>query len=128
MGEIEENPADAGFALFVGGGPRASRLPSPDPRRQNPSMSPVQSLIDDLLLILRSGEHDTSWTRYESVGQLIAELERLRARGDDAAAEVRRLCLPTGVIDEIAVSSGWSEAWLRLTTGKHRDVLSPQHG
>ncbi|WP_435582570.1 hypothetical protein [Amycolatopsis thermoflava] len=91
-------------------------------------MSAVQDLIDDLLLLLRTGEQDVSWTRYESVDQLIAELERLRARGDDVAGEVRRLCLPTGVIDEIAVSSGWSEAWLRLTTGKHRDVLSPQHG
>ncbi|MEV5299017.1 hypothetical protein [Amycolatopsis methanolica] len=91
-------------------------------------MSPVQALIDDLLLILRSGEQDVSWARYETVDELIAELEGLRERGDQAAGELRRLCLPTGVIDEIAISSGWSEAWLRLTTGKHRDVLSPQHG
>ncbi|TNC22863.1 hypothetical protein [Amycolatopsis alkalitolerans] len=83
--------------------------------------------IDDLLAILRVGEHDVLWTRFDSVDQVVAELEQLRGRisnGDGAARqEFRILCLPTGAIDDIAISSGWTENWVKLVDGKYRSAF-----
>jgi hypothetical protein len=86
------------------------------------------SLIDDLLLILRRGEHDVTWTGYGTIDEVITELEQLRHRienGDAAAREQLRFrCLPTGAIEEIAISSGWTGTWLKLINDKYRSVFA----
>ncbi|HET6503400.1 MAG TPA: hypothetical protein VFG87_21835 [Amycolatopsis sp.] len=88
----------------------------------------LRDLISDLLSILRTGDHDILWTRYDSVEDVITELEQLRDRikdGDpDARQRLRFLCLPTGAIDEIAISSGWAGAWVELIDGKYRSVFA----
>ena len=85
-------------------------------------------LIGELLSILRTGEHDLTWTRYDTVEQLIAELEELRDRiadGDDAARrQFRFLCLPTGTFDVIAISSGWVGTWISLVHGEYRSEFT----
>jgi hypothetical protein len=85
-------------------------------------------LISDLLSILRTGDHDVTWTRYDSVEDVIIELDQLRVRikdGDpDARQRLRFLCLPTGAIDEIAISSGWAGTWVKLIDGKYRSVFA----
>ncbi|MEV0067130.1 MULTISPECIES: hypothetical protein [unclassified Amycolatopsis] len=76
-------------------------------------------VINDLLHILRTGEHDTSWSSYRSVDDAIVELEqlkeRIRQRDPKAEQRLRELFLPTGALEEIAVSSGWSGTWVGLT-------------
>ncbi|QRP46211.1 hypothetical protein [Amycolatopsis sp. FDAARGOS 1241] len=93
-------------------------------------MTRLSDLITDVLAILRAGEHDTSWSSYDSTADAIEELERLQPRVEagerEAVERFRFLCLPTGAIEEIAVSSGWSGRWLELVNGKYRDTLSPQ--
>ncbi|HVW42682.1 MAG TPA: hypothetical protein VHC18_15150 [Amycolatopsis sp.] len=84
-------------------------------------------LIVDLLSILRSGEHDVAWSRYRTVHEAISDLERLHGRieeGDPAAREqLKLLCAPTGSIDEIALSSGWADTWVKLVDGKYRSAF-----
>lgn len=88
----------------------------------------LRDLITDLLSILRTGEHDVTWTGYHTVEEAIAELERLHDRigtGDAAARErLRFLCLPTGAIEEIAISSGWTGTWLELIQDRYRSVFA----
>ncbi|WIX80882.1 hypothetical protein QRX50_09005 [Amycolatopsis carbonis] len=76
-------------------------------------------VITGLLNILRTGEHDVTWSSYRSTDDAAAELEELKRRikRGDAQAEQRfaELCLPTGALEEIAVSSGWGLAWVELT-------------
>lgn len=76
------------------------------------------ALIGQLLSILRTGEHDVSWSRYWTLDEAITDLERLRAgiaEGDSSARdEFKVLCAPTGSIDEIARASGWTATWLSL--------------
>jgi hypothetical protein len=76
-------------------------------------------VITDLVHILRTGEHDTSWSSYRLTDDAVAELEQLKERiqrGDRTAEQrLRELFLPTGALEEIAVSSGWSGAWVELT-------------
>ncbi|MEU4669451.1 hypothetical protein AB0F91_16055 [Amycolatopsis sp. NPDC023774] len=76
-------------------------------------------VITDLLHILRTGEHDTSWSSYRSADDAITELEQLKERieqGDPKAEQrLRELFLPTGALEEIAVSSGWRGTWVELT-------------
>ncbi|MEU6646425.1 hypothetical protein ABZ863_28300 [Saccharomonospora sp. NPDC046836] len=85
---------------------------------------PLSDLIGELLSILRTGTHDVLWSRYSTVEELIHELETLRQRIDDGNATAREqfkvLCLPTGALDEIAISSGWADTWVRLVDGKYR--------
>ncbi|GAA5162076.1 MULTISPECIES: hypothetical protein [Amycolatopsis] len=81
-----------------------------------------RELIDDLLAILRTGEHDVSWTRFRSTAEVVSELEQLRERidEDEARERLKLLCLPTGAIEEIAVSSGWASTWVHLVNSKYR--------
>ena len=85
-------------------------------------------LIGDLLSILRTGGHDVSWSRYGTLSDAINDLERLRNRieeGDPAAREqFKLLCAPTGAIDEIAISSGWTDTWANLVDDKYRSEFS----
>lgn len=84
----------------------------------------LSDLIGDLLSILRTGEHDVSWSRYATLSEAINDLEHLRGRieqGDAAARErFKLLCAPTGSIDEIAISSGWADTWTKLVNGQYR--------
>ncbi|WP_191247396.1 hypothetical protein [Amycolatopsis deserti] len=86
-------------------------------------MGRLPGLLQELLGILRRGDHDVSWTGYATVDELIAELEALSEpvrRGDPAAcARLRHLCVPTGAIHEVAVSTGRSAAWLELANDKY---------
>lgn len=85
-------------------------------------------LIGDLLSILRTGQHDVMWTGYDSGDEVIAELEQLRDRinnGDSTARQrFKTLCLPTGAIDDIAISSGWTETWVKPDDDKYRSEFT----
>jgi len=81
-------------------------------------MADRDELVEQVLSILRTGEHDVTWSRYGTVEEAIADLEHLRDRvaaGDDAArGELELRFAPTGSVEEIAISSGWAETWLEL--------------
>ncbi|MGW4482456.1 hypothetical protein ACWEOE_01330 [Amycolatopsis sp. NPDC004368] len=88
----------------------------------------LSDLITELLEILRSGEQDVTWSSYASVDDAITELEDLRHRisEPEARQRLRFLCLPTGALEEIAISSGWAKEWLRLVNEEYRSEIYPQ--
>ncbi|WP_326567217.1 hypothetical protein VSH64_36045 [Amycolatopsis rhabdoformis] len=88
----------------------------------------LSDLITELLEILRSGEQDLTWSSYASVDDAVNELEDLRQKISDPEAQqrLRFLCLPTGALEEIAISSGWAKEWLRLVNEEYGPDLYPQ--
>src|SRR3954464_2302717 len=88
-------------------------------RRYRPGVADsVQRLISDLLVELRRQPLDTAWSSYSDSDALIRDVEALAERlkaGDKAAQqELRVLFLPTGDLQETAMSSGWHDEYMRL--------------
>lgn len=88
-------------------------------------------VADELARIVRSGPQDLTWQRqYETVGQLVDDLrdhaDRLRAGDGSRMPELRYLLLPTGPLNEIAISSGWAGRY--VTLANRFDALYPGPG
>jgi len=78
----------------------------------------IERIVRDLLVELRARPQDTVWTPYHDGESLIEAVEGLAVRvseGDgDAEREVRGLFAPTGVLQDTALSSGWSDEYMAL--------------
>ncbi|MFJ9392162.1 hypothetical protein ACIRON_25290 [Nocardioides sp. NPDC101246] len=78
------------------------------------------AIVSDLLDLLRSTELDTSWTSFVTDADLIAEVERIEVSlldGNVAAEkQLGLLFAPTGVLQEVAISSGLQGEYLRLAS------------
>ena len=78
----------------------------------------IQRVVSDLLARLRATPQDTAWSSYPTGEGLVADVERLAAlieQGDpDAERTLRLLFAPTGALQETALSSGWSDDYMRL--------------
>ncbi len=73
-------------------------------------MAELRALVD------RAG-NDFSWSGWDDTADALAELDELAEewrRTDVAPYPLRTLFLPTGALQELALSSGWGEAYLRL--------------
>jgi hypothetical protein len=84
-------------------------------------MAPASELIEILLLArqaLAEGDNDFSWSNWESAGDALAEIDRLVAALCGGAIvdrlRLQVLFAATGPICEVALSSGWSDGYLRL--------------
>lgn len=76
-------------------------------------------LIDELLSIVRSGPQDVDWQPwYDDERDLIDDLrdhaDRMRQGDESRLPELKFMLLPTGALNEVAFSSGWGEAYVRL--------------
>jgi hypothetical protein len=87
-----------------------------------------ERVVKDLLLLLRSAELDTTWTSFNTGNELVAEVERIEASlGEaEAAEDLANLFLPTGALQEVALSSGLHDAYMRLAS-RHDKVAARRH-
>ena len=87
-------------------------------RYRSPVADSIQKVVNDLLAQLRATPQDTAWSSYPNGDALVADVERLSAlieQGDpDAERTLRLLFAPTGALQETALSSGWSDNYMRL--------------
>ena len=79
----------------------------------------VEQVVHDLLVQMRSGPVDTGWSGlHEDGASLVRDVERLVTpvgNGDpEALARLRLLFAPTGALQEAAMASGWSDAYMEL--------------
>jgi hypothetical protein len=82
--------------------------------------SPLVELIDEILMILSATPQDVVWSHYGDEEELVADLrdhaDRLRQGDRSRLPDLRVLFLPTGALQEIAISSGWSDRYLSLAS------------
>jgi hypothetical protein len=76
-------------------------------------------IIDELVSIVESGPQDVDRQQsYADEQQLIADLrdhaDRMRRGDASRLAELKFALLPTGALNEVAFSSGWGDAYVRL--------------
>ena len=79
----------------------------------------LAGIIDEVLEIVKAHPQDLNWqTYYDSEQELLQDLrdhaERLRRGDSSRLAELKFSLLPTGRLNEIAFSSGWGDAYVRL--------------
>ncbi len=77
-------------------------------------------LLRVILDRLREPEADVAWSRYttadEAIGDVLRQIRRLESGDETTLAELRLLFGPTGSFQEISLSSGWGEEFLRLAS------------
>lgn len=76
-------------------------------------------IIDELVAIVQTHPQDVDWQpHYDDAQELLADLrdhaERMRRGDGSRLPELKFSLLPTGDLNEIALSSGWGEAYVRL--------------
>jgi hypothetical protein len=94
----------------------------------------VAEIIDELLEIVQARPQDLDWQAdYADHQELVRDLrdhaERARHGDDSRLPELKFSLLPTGALNEIALSSGWGDAYVRLANefdGLYAGPASPQ--
>jgi hypothetical protein len=76
-------------------------------------------IIDELVAIVQAHPQDLNWQpHYDNEQQLVSDLRdharRIRQGDGSRLAELKFSLLPTGDLNEIAFSSGWGDAYVRL--------------
>jgi hypothetical protein len=83
-------------------------------------------IMEEVLSVVQAAPHDMSWTAYEDGESAVADLrdhiERLRRDDLSRLSDLRSLFAPTGSLQELAISNGWSERYMSLA--KRFDELS----
>lgn len=79
----------------------------------------LSEIIDELLEIVRAHPQDLDWQPYyddqqELLDDLHDHVERIRNADASRLPELKFSLLPTGDLNEIAFSSGWGSAYVRL--------------
>jgi len=79
----------------------------------------IAEILDELLAIVQSGPQDLDWqSEYENEEDLIEDLrdhaERVRRGDTTRLPELKYVLYPTIALNEIAFSSGWGQAYVRL--------------
>ena len=85
-------------------------MPSPHDR--------VIAILNEVKEILASPNTDVIWAGYDSVEEVVQMLDELIARLRDRDLSRRKdlelLFAPTGTFQEISISNGWADRFLRL--------------
>jgi hypothetical protein len=79
----------------------------------------LAAIIDELLEIAQGHPQDLNWQPYyddqqELLDDLHDHAERIQNQDDSRLPELKFSLLPTGDLNEIAFSSGWGAAYVRL--------------
>ena len=88
----------------------------------------LADLIDEPVQIIQAGPQDLNWqAEYDDEGELLRDLrdhaERIRRGDGSRLAELKFVLLPASALNEMAFSSGWGRAYVRL--GNEFDALYP---
>jgi hypothetical protein len=93
------------------------RLLSSSPKGNNPRQTLIDVLHSAIELLEMEG-NDYAWSGWESEEEAIAEIERLLTLIESGnlpnRLDVAILFAPTGPIQEVSISSGWGETFLKL--------------
>ena len=77
-------------------------------------------MLNEVLALLRRPSTDVAWSTYRTPEHAIRHIQSLRQRvvwGDPfALTQLSFLFMPTGALQEISLSSGWSEEFLSLSS------------
>jgi hypothetical protein len=80
------------------------------------------SKIIEVLKILRdkiTDDSDVAWTRYESPGHLRQDIDKnieLLTTGNlSSLSDLQLMFAPTGVFQEISISNGWGDEFLKIS-------------
>lgn len=80
----------------------------------------IIKIVDTVIEIVTTNEQDIVWSYYDSVSDLVADLNDIKKRIGNSEKrwriELTLLFAPTGALQEIALSSGWSEKYLKLAS------------
>ncbi|TCO65860.1 hypothetical protein [Actinocrispum wychmicini] len=82
-------------------------------------MTGLARVLDDVLTVVTTTEQDTSWTRrWDTADEMVRELsdhrDRVRLGDLSTLPELKFLFAPTGPLQDVSLSSGWGELFLRL--------------
>ncbi|MFN7957375.1 MAG: hypothetical protein U0P46_03465 [Holophagaceae bacterium] len=90
------------------------------PTGTGPEFEKVAAIVAEIIGHLSAGRADFTYSSFPSKNQAIAtfmSLEgRIREHDTSALYELRTYFLPTGDLQEIAISSGWSRKYLKLAS------------
>jgi hypothetical protein len=75
-------------------------------------------VLEEARALLARPDNDFAWSSFEGSEEAIAEIDdhiaRVRRGDGSKRVEMRALFGPTGPIQEVSISSGWSEAFLKI--------------
>ena len=78
------------------------------------------SVLNELLEIATRYETDVTWSHYDTKDEFIADLDRhlskLQSQDLSEIGELKSLFAPTGSLQEISLSSGWAENYLKIAS------------
>ncbi|HTJ37295.1 MAG TPA: hypothetical protein VL738_29045 [Dactylosporangium sp.] len=78
--------------------------------------SALLAVLDDVRALMARDDNDYSWSSFPDAGAALEEIDRLATvvRGGGVPAGLGILFLPTGPVQEVAISSGWGDEFLAL--------------
>ncbi|WP_433222591.1 hypothetical protein ACQP00_23895 [Dactylosporangium sp. CS-047395] len=79
--------------------------------------APLLAVLADVRALLARPDNDFAWSSFADRDGALAELDALTARvrtTGEVPSSLRILFAPTGPIQEVAISSGWGDAFLTL--------------
>ena len=99
---------------------RASRLArgSTSEGRQTASVSDLEPILRDLRELVARPDNDFTYSWWDDTAGVVREVDELTAawrRTGEVPAGLPGLFLPTGGLQELAISSGWGEEFNQLT-------------
>ncbi|MCB9556953.1 MAG: hypothetical protein H6707_12675 [Deltaproteobacteria bacterium] len=77
----------------------------------------LAEVLAEVRTLVANPNNDFAWSSWVDVADALGELDQLSAAlaaGQVAHAEIRLIFAPTGPLQELSVSSGWSDAYQRL--------------
>lgn len=79
----------------------------------------LQIIILEIKQIVDSSNTDTGFSKYSTPKELIDDLdkyiEKLERKDETIFSKINFLIAPTGDLQEVSLSSGWGEEFLRLS-------------
>lgn len=80
----------------------------------------IIDVLEKVKYIVTNYEMDFTWSPYSSSDELIEILNniilKLRNRDYSCRDQISLLFAPTGALQEIAIDSGWSETYMKLSS------------
>ena len=78
----------------------------------------IIDILDEIIYIIECNDTDVTWSGYDNVDEVIAELNDHKSRlaRNDLSGRWRLelIFAPTGPLQEISISSGWDDRFLSL--------------
>jgi len=85
----------------------------------NKNLHDLISLIEEIIVILKSPYTDTTWTHWDTPAEALINfsqiLEKLKNNDKTVLKELEIIFLPTGSLQDLSISSGWGDKYIDLS-------------